>query len=50
MMDDTLAVERKISTRMKDDDLFSICKEMIREVYWAFGWDVDDNRLLRDFG
>jgi Putative DNA-binding domain len=50
MMDDTLAVERKISSRIDNESLFSICKEMIREVYWDFGWEVDDNRLVRDFG
>jgi hypothetical protein len=50
MMDDTLAVERKIGTRIDNHHLFSICKEMIREVYWAFGWEVDDNRLTKDFG
>ena len=50
IMDDSLAVERTISTRLDNDDLFSICKEMMREVYWAFGWEVSDERLVRDFG
>ena len=50
MMDDAMDVERKINARIKRDDLFTVCKEMMREVYWAFGWEIDDNRLTKDFG
>jgi hypothetical protein len=50
IMDNTLAVERTISTRIDHDALFSICKEMMREVYWAFGWEVSNERLTKDFG
>jgi hypothetical protein len=50
MMDDSMAVQRTISAHIDNDDLFSICKEMIREVYWAFGLEVSNERLGNDFG
>lgn len=31
-------------------DLLPKCKELIRQIYWAFGRDVDDKRLEQDFG
>jgi hypothetical protein len=50
IMDDILAIERKVSTRIDNTVLLSICKEMIRDVYWAFGWEVSSERLQKDFG
>jgi hypothetical protein len=49
MMDDAVEFNARINATSSEEDILSKLKEMIRDVYWAFGWDVDDNRIANDF-
>jgi Schlafen, AlbA_2 len=49
IMDRNIEAVAKFSTEALEEELLSKCKEMIRETYWAFGWDADDRRLESDF-
>lgn len=49
IMDRSIGVAARFSTEAFEEELLSKCKEIIREIYWAFGWDVDDRRLQSDF-
>lgn len=49
MLDDVMEVTAKISAAASEEELMAKAKEIIRQIYWAFGWDVNDNRLEDDF-
>jgi Schlafen, AlbA_2 len=49
MMDDVIEFTARMSATLSEDELRSKLKDMMRDVYWAFGWDVDAQRLDEDF-
>jgi hypothetical protein len=49
VMDDVTEVSCRVSTPGNDQDMLAYCKNLIREIYWAFGRDVSENDLAADF-
>jgi hypothetical protein len=49
IMDGAIEVAAKFSAASSEEELLPKCKEMIREIYWAFGWDAKADRLEADF-
>jgi hypothetical protein len=49
VIDNDVEVSARASVAEGEKELLSRCKEMIRQIYWAFGRDVADDRLESDF-
>lgn len=49
IMDDVIEITARMSVGVSEEELLLKCKQMIREIYWAFGWHVDDKRISDDF-
>jgi Schlafen, AlbA_2 len=49
IMDDVIEITARIAAGVSEDELLLKCKQMVREIYWAFGWHVSDNDLAADF-
>lgn len=49
VMDDMIEAKSTVSASWSEDELFPKCKQMLRDVYWAFGRDARDDRLEADF-
>jgi hypothetical protein len=49
MMDDVMEVTARISAATDETEFVAKVKQLIREVYWAFGLDVPVDRLESDF-
>jgi hypothetical protein len=49
IMDDVMEVTARISAGSSEEELLSKSKDMIRQTYWAFGWDVPNDLLEADF-
>jgi hypothetical protein len=49
VIENDVEVNARASAAEGRDELLSKCKEMIRQIYWAFGRDADNDRLEADF-
>jgi hypothetical protein len=49
IMDDVIEMTARLTVGVSEEELLLKCKQMIREIYWAFGWQVDDKRINEDF-
>jgi hypothetical protein len=49
MMDDFAEVRSQLNASAEEIDLLESAKAMLKELYWAFGVDVADNVLDKDF-
>jgi hypothetical protein len=49
IMDDVIEITARMTVGVSEEELLLKCKQMIREIYWAFGWQVDDKRITEDF-
>lgn len=49
VMDDVTEVSCRVPTPGTDQEMLPYCKNIIRDIYWAFGRDVSDSDLAADF-
>jgi hypothetical protein len=49
IMDNLIQFESRINTASDEQEVNEKAKEMVRQIYWAFGWDVSNEQLERDF-
>lgn len=49
MIDDVVEFNTRMSATSTEEELLSKLKEIIRDVYWAFGLDADTKRIEEDF-
>jgi hypothetical protein len=49
IMDDVIQFESKVSAGAEAQGVTDKAKEMVRQIYWAFGSDVSNEQLERDF-
>jgi hypothetical protein len=49
VMDDVTEVSCRVTTPGNDEEMLSYCKNLIRQIYWAFGRDISENDLSADF-
>jgi hypothetical protein len=48
-MDDLIEFESQISAAAEEKEVTDKAKDMVRQIYWAFGWEVSSEQLERDF-
>jgi hypothetical protein len=49
IMDDLIEFESQISAAAEEKEVTDKAKDMVRQIYWAFGWEVSSEQLERDF-
>ena len=49
IMDDLIQFESKVTAAAEEQEVTDKAKDMVRQIYWAFGWDVSNEQLERDF-
>jgi hypothetical protein len=49
VIDNDLEVTARASAAEEEKEMLPKCKEMIRQIYWAFGRDATDQRIDADF-